>query len=117
VPDGGTRLRPDSVGLPVPLGEVRVVDEAGREVPPGTEGELWIAGPMVVPGYWDAAAATRANFEGRFWKSGDLGAVDADGFVRVLDRKKDMINRAGYKIYSAEVEKRWRTCRASSNRR
>ncbi|WP_374446690.1 class I adenylate-forming enzyme family protein [Stella sp.] len=104
MPDGGTALRPDSVGLPVPLGEVRVVDEAGREVPPGIAGELWIAGPMVVPGYWDAAEATRANFAGRFWKSGDLGTVDPDGFVRVLDRKKDMINRAGYKIYSAEVE-------------
>lgn len=104
MPPGGTERHPDAVGCVVPLGEVRVVDEDGRKVPAGTVGELWIAGPMVVPGYWDAANATRANFHGRFWKSGDLGSVDAEGFVRVLDRRKDMINRGGYKIYSAEVE-------------
>jgi O-succinylbenzoic acid--CoA ligase len=94
----------DSVGAVVPCGEVRVMDDAGREVAPGETGEIWIAGPMVVPGYWDNPEATAREFEGAYWKSGDLGSIDAQGFVRVFDRKKDMINRGGYKVYSAEVE-------------
>jgi long-chain acyl-CoA synthetase len=66
--------------------------------------ELWIRGPMVVKGYWDDPAATAREFPDGFWRSGDLGSIDAEGFVRVLDRRKDMINRGGYKVYSAEVE-------------
>jgi acyl-CoA synthetase (AMP-forming)/AMP-acid ligase II len=85
--------RRDSVGLPVPGAEIKVVDD-----------ELWIRGPMVVKGYWDDAAATAREFTDGFWRSGDLGSIDAEGYVRVLDRKKDMINRGGYKVYSAEVE-------------
>ena len=94
----------DSVGVVVPCGEVRVMDDAGREVRSGETGEIWIAGPMVVPGYWDNPEATAREFERGYWKSGDLGSIDAQGFVRVFDRKKDMINRGGYKVYSAEVE-------------
>ena len=59
---------------------------------------------MVVPGYWDKPEATAREIVAGFWRSGDIGSVDADGFVRVFDRKKDMINRGGYKIYSLEVE-------------
>ena len=95
---------PDSIGKILPGADVRVMDEEGREVPPGEPGELWIAGPMVVPGYWNNPEATAANFTGGYWRSGDVGSIDADGFVRVFDRKKDMINRGGYKVYSAEVE-------------
>ncbi len=73
-------------------------------MPTGEAGELWIKGPMVVPGYWGKPDATAANFSRGFWRSGDVGSIDADGFVRIHDRLKDMINRAGYKIYSAEVE-------------
>jgi acyl-CoA synthetase (AMP-forming)/AMP-acid ligase II len=94
----------DSVGVVVPCGDVRVMDEHGREVPRGREGELWIAGPMVVPGYWADAEATAREFCGGYWKSGDIGVVDTEGFVRLLDRKKDLVNRGGYKVYSAEVE-------------
>jgi O-succinylbenzoic acid--CoA ligase len=94
----------DSVGVVVPCGDVRVMDDAGREVAPGESGELWIAGPMVVPGYWDNPEATAREFADGYWKSGDLGSIDAAGFVRVFDRKKDLINRGGYKVYSAEVE-------------
>ena len=81
-----------------------VMDDDGREVAPGTSGELWIAGPMVVPGYWQNPEADRTAFCGGYWKSGDIGSLDADGYVRVLDRKKDMINRGGYKVYCIEVE-------------
>ena len=96
--------RPDSVGLELPCAEVLVVDPDGREVPPGESGELWIRGPMVVPGYWNNPEATAASFTCGFWHSGDVGSIDAQGFVQVFDRIKDMINRGGYKIFSVEVE-------------
>ena len=94
----------DSVGAVVPCGELRVMDDEGREVAPGGAGELWIAGPMVVPGYWENPAATQREFCGGYWKSGDIGSIDAAGYVRIFDRKKDLINRGGYKVYCAEVE-------------
>jgi long-chain acyl-CoA synthetase len=104
MPAAATAERLDSVGLPVPCGEVLVMDEAGREVARGVEGELWLGGPMVVRGYWDDPAATAEGFVAGYWRSGDVGSIDGEGYVRVLDRKKDMINRGGYKIYSVEVE-------------
>ena len=84
--------------------EVTVVDEHGREQPSGDVGEIWIKGPMVVPGYWADPQATAEAFTGGFWHSGDIGFFDADGYVHLVDRKKDMINRGGYKVYSVEVE-------------
>jgi acyl-CoA synthetase (AMP-forming)/AMP-acid ligase II len=59
---------------------------------------------MVVPGYWDNPGATEREFDGGYWKSGDLGSIDGRGFLRIFDRKKDMINRGGYKVFCAEVE-------------
>jgi O-succinylbenzoic acid--CoA ligase len=94
----------DSVGRPLHCVDIVVVDDEGREVPPGETGELLIGGPMVVRGYWDNPEATASGFVGGYWRSGDLGAKDADGYVRIHDRKKDMINRGGYKIWSVEVE-------------
>src|SRR6185369_12716374 len=89
----------------MPAGLTRAhADAVGVELPPGEVGELWIGGPMVVPGYWGNAEATAASFTAGFWHSGDLGSVDADGFVRIVDRKKDMLNRGGYKVYSVKVE-------------
>ena len=104
MPMGHTRAHADSVGQVLPAADIRVMDDAGCEVPAGETGELWIAGPMVVPGYWDNPAATAAAFTAGYWHSGDLGAVDAHGYVRVFDRQKDMLNRGGYKIFSVEVE-------------
>lgn len=104
MPAGLTREHADSVGVALPAADIRVMDEAGREVAPGESGELWIAGPMVVPGYWGNPEATAASFTAGYWHSGDIGSVDAEGFVRILDRKKDMLNRGGFKIYSVEVE-------------
>src|SRR6185437_1037289 len=94
----------DSVGLPCPGADIVVVDAAGRELPRGEIGEIWIRSGSVIRGYWNNPAATAENFTGGFWHSGDLGSIDADNFVRVFDRQKDMINRGGLKIYSAEVE-------------
>jgi long-chain acyl-CoA synthetase len=63
-----------------------------------------MAGPMVIPGYWNNPEATGGAFAGGYWKSGDLGAIDEEGYLQLFDRKKDMINRGGFKIYSVEVE-------------
>ncbi len=104
MPPGLGANHADSVGQVVPCGDVRVMDDQGREVAPGESGELWIGGPMVVPGYWNNPSATQTAFVGGYWRSGDIGSMDAEGFVRIHDRIKDMINRGGYKIYSAEVE-------------
>lgn len=99
-----TRAHLDSVGLALPCAEIAVMDDAGAEVPAGEIGELWLKGPMVVQGYWDNPQATQDNFIGGYWRSGDVGRVDAEGFVYVLDRRKDMLNRGGHKIFSIEVE-------------
>ena len=104
MPMGHTRAHADSVGVALPAADVRVMDDAGHELPAGEPGELWIGGPMVVPGYWNNPEATAASFTAGYWHSGDLGSRDAQGYVYVLDRKKDMLNRGGYKVYSVEVE-------------
>jgi long-chain acyl-CoA synthetase len=104
MPMGDTAGHADSVGVELPAARVLIMDEQGVELPRGEVGELWIAGPMVVPGYWDNPEATAASFTAGYWHSGDLGWIDAQGYVRVNDRKKDMINRGGFKIYSIEVE-------------
>jgi O-succinylbenzoic acid--CoA ligase len=103
-PIGEGLARRETVGKPVHCAEVIVVDDQGCEVPPGATGEIWIRGPMVVPGYWRDPEATRASFTAGFWHSGDVGSIDSEGYLRLIDRKKDVINRGGYKIYSVEVE-------------
>jgi O-succinylbenzoic acid--CoA ligase len=104
MPMGRTRDHADTVGVVLPAADIRVMNDDGIELPPGETGELWIAGPMVVPGYWANPEASAASFTAGHWHSGDLGSVDAEGYVRVFDRKKDMLNRGGYKIFSVEVE-------------
>lgn len=104
MPLGEGTSRADSIGRVVACGEILVMDDEGREMPPGTNGEFWIAGPMVVPGYWKNPEATKKSFVQGYWRSGDIGSIDADGYVRIADRKKDMIIRGGFKVYPAEVE-------------
>ncbi|HMC52672.1 MAG TPA: AMP-binding protein, partial [Acidimicrobiales bacterium] len=96
--------KPESVGPPVPVCEVKVVDEAGAGVPLGEVGELWIKGPNVVRGYWNNPEATAATFEGGWLHSGDVARLDQDGFVYIVDRAKDMLIRGGENVYSVEVE-------------
>jgi long-chain acyl-CoA synthetase len=93
-----------SVGRTVPVGEMKVIDEKGEVCPPGKVGELLIKGPMVIQGYWKNEEANRKSFKDGFWCSGDLATIDQEGFVYIMDRKKDMINRGGEKIFSIEVE-------------
>ncbi|WP_315799124.1 class I adenylate-forming enzyme family protein [Bradyrhizobium sp. SZCCHNRI3043] len=104
MPSDLTARQIDSVGLPCPGASILVMDGQGRELPRGEIGEIWIGGGQVIKGYWNRPEATAESFTAGYWHSGDLGSIDADNFVRVFDRQKDMINRGGLKIYSAEVE-------------
>jgi len=95
---------PDSVGRPAVGTDVRFVDEAGNDVPTGEIGELWVRGPNIVDGYWNKPEATAAAFTDGWFHTGDLGRIDEEGFVYVVDRLKDVVIRGGENVYSAEVE-------------
>jgi long-chain acyl-CoA synthetase len=96
--------KPDSVGAPMPVCELKVVDEKGRELPEGEVGELWIKGPNVVKGYWNKPEATAETFTDGWLRSGDLARIDDEGFVYIVDRAKDMLIRGGENVYCVEVE-------------
>ncbi|MGW0878361.1 acyl-CoA synthetase [Streptomyces sp. NPDC002671] len=94
-----------SAGVPHFFTDVRVLLPSGEEAAPGEEGEIVVAGPNVTPGYWNLPEATAAAFrDGRCFRSGDVATVDADGYVRLVDRLKDVIISGGENIYPAEVE-------------
>jgi long-chain acyl-CoA synthetase len=95
---------PDSVGVPIPVCEVRLVDDAGDDAPAGRTGEIWIKGPNVVPGYWERHEETAATFTDGWLHSGDIGRFDDEGFLYIVDRAKDIIIRGGENISSLEVE-------------
>ncbi len=96
--------RPTSVGVPVPICDVRIVDESGTDVPVGEVGEIWIKGPTVVPGYWRRPEETAQTFTDGWLHSGDLGRLDDEGFLYIVDRAKDMVIRGGENVSSIEVE-------------
>jgi long-chain acyl-CoA synthetase len=94
-----------TVGLPVPSTEVAIRDDAGKALPVGEAGEVWVRGPQVMKGYWQRPDETALVLGADGWlETGDVGAFDADGFLRLLDRKKDMINVSGFKVFPNEVE-------------
>jgi long-chain acyl-CoA synthetase len=96
---------PGSVGRAAPTVEIRVVGDDGRDVPPGRRGEIWIKGPTVMNrGYWQRPDANEASFTDGWFHTGDIGYLDADGFLYLVDRAKDMIIRAGENVYCVEVE-------------
>jgi long-chain acyl-CoA synthetase len=96
--------RKESVGLAVSCGNILVMDADGAQARYGAPGEIWIGGAMVAPGYFNNTQATAREFSAGYWKSGDLGIMDEQGYLRVIDRIKDVINRGGFKIYASEVE-------------
>jgi len=96
--------KPGSVGLPVPFNDVRLVGDDGLDVAPGEPGELWVRGPTVTVGYYRDEDATAAAITDGWLHTGDYARMDAEGYVYVLDRKKDMIIHGGVKVYSVEVE-------------
>ncbi|MFF0215659.1 class I adenylate-forming enzyme family protein [Streptomyces vinaceus] len=93
-----------SVGLPGADTLVRILDEHGAELPFGETGEIAVRGPQVVPGYWGLPADTAKAFPDGELRTGDVGFMDADGWLYVVDRKKDMINASGFKVWPREVE-------------
>lgn len=95
---------PDSVGVPIPVCELRLVDDHGDDVAPGEPGEIWIKGPTVVPGYWNRPVETAATFTDGWVHTGDIGRIDDDGYLFIVDRAKDIIIRGGENISSIEVE-------------
>ncbi|GAA2222665.1 class I adenylate-forming enzyme family protein [Streptomyces nogalater] len=93
-----------SVGLPGADTDVRILDDQGAEVPFGEHGEIAVRGPQVVPGYWRRPDATAETFPGGELRTGDIGFMDEQGWLYVVDRKKDMINASGFKVWPREVE-------------
>lgn len=93
-----------SIGLPVPSTDVRIVDDEDKDVPPGEPGELCIRGPQVMTGYWQRADASDEVLKNGWLHTGDIVTVDGEGFIRIVDRKKDMILVSGFNVYPNEIE-------------
>ena len=94
-----------SIGLPVPSTDIAIRDDDGQDVPQGQPGEICIRGPQVMAGYWNRPDETaKVMTADRYFKSGDIGVMDGDGFIRIVDRKKDMILVSGFNVYPNEIE-------------
>jgi long-chain acyl-CoA synthetase len=94
-----------SIGLPISSTDIVLRDDAGNDVPSGQPGEICIRGPQVMAGYWQRPAETaHAMTADGYFKSGDIGTMDARGYIRIVDRKKDMINVSGFNVYPNEIE-------------
>jgi long-chain acyl-CoA synthetase len=100
----GPVTKPGTVGKPIPGVEVRIVDAAGSEVAPGELGELICRGENIMKGYWKQPEATAEALRDGWLYTGDLATVDEDGYISIVDRKKDMIIVSGYNVYPREVE-------------
>jgi long-chain acyl-CoA synthetase len=96
--------KPDSAGPAMPAYEAKCVDDAGNTVPPGETGELWVKGAAVIKGYINRPEATAAAITDGWLHTGDIARIDEDGFIFIVDRKKDMVLRGGENVYCAEVE-------------
>jgi long-chain acyl-CoA synthetase len=97
--------RPDSCGVPSETGEAKIMNADGTEpLPTGQVGELWVRGPQVIRGYWGMPEETAQSFIDGWVKTGDLARIDDEGFVYIVDRKKDILIRGGENIYCIQVE-------------
>ncbi|CDH01019.1 long-chain-fatty-acid--CoA ligase FadD [Xenorhabdus bovienii] len=93
-----------SIGFPVPSTEIKLVSDDGNEVPLGQAGEMWVHGPQVMKGYWNRPEATAEVLKDGWLATGDIANVDENGFLHIVDRKKDMILVSGFNVYPNEVE-------------
>jgi long-chain acyl-CoA synthetase len=94
-----------TIGLPLPSTDVAIRDEGGADVAPGQAGEICIRGPQVMAGYWRRPDETSLVMTSDgFFKSGDIGVMDTEGYIRIVDRKKDMILVSGFNVYPTEIE-------------
>jgi long-chain acyl-CoA synthetase len=98
------RARAGSIGVPVPGCDVLLVDDDGKPVPAGTPGELIVRGRQVMKGYWQRDDDTAATIENGWLHTGDVAVMDDDGFLRIVDRKKDLVLVSGFNVYPNEVE-------------
>ncbi len=101
--DGTHRM--GSIGLPAPSTDIKLVDDDGNEVERGKPGEIAIKGPQVMKGYWNRPDETEKAFKDGYFLTGDIGIMEDDGFFRIVDRKKEMINVSGFNVYPNEIEK------------
>jgi long-chain acyl-CoA synthetase len=100
----GNVAKPGSIGLPLPGIEIRLVDENGEDAEEDDPGEIWVKGPNVFAGYWNRPEATAEVMEGEWLRTGDVAYRDEDGYLHVVDRKKDLIMVSGFNVYPIEVE-------------
>lgn len=98
------RIKIGSIGTPIENVEMKIVDEDNKELRPGELGEIVIKGPNVMKGYWNNPEATAQVIRNGWLRSGDIGMTDDEGYFYIVDRLKDMINTAGFKVYPSEVE-------------
>jgi long-chain acyl-CoA synthetase len=99
-------VREGSIGLPLPATEIsiRSLDDPSQEMPRGEPGEICVTGPQVMVGYWNKPQETERSFVGRYFRTGDVGYMDEDGYIFIVDRIKDMINSSGFKVYPRRIE-------------
>ncbi|WP_373495188.1 AMP-binding protein [Aquiflexum sp.] len=100
--DGTERI--GTIGIPLPNTDVKIIDDDGKDVPTGEKGEICIKGPQVMKGYWNRPEETAKVMNGEWFKTGDIAVIDHDGFVKIVDRKKEMILVSGFNVYPNEVE-------------
>ena len=98
------RNKRESIGVPVPGTDVRLVDAEGRDVAPGQPGELLVRGPPVMQGYWQRPDETARVLKDGWLATGDVATIDDEGYITIVDRKKDMILVSGFNVYPNEVE-------------
>ncbi len=99
-----SRPKRDTIGIPVPGTDVRLVDASGNDVAPGTAGELLVRGPQVMPGYWQSPSETARVLRDGWLATGDVATMDDEGYLRIVDRKKDVVLVSGFNVYPNEVE-------------
>jgi long-chain acyl-CoA synthetase len=102
----GPTAKEGTIGIPVPSTELRCIDDEGKEVAPGTPGEIAARGPQVMLGYWQRPDDTAESIVDGFFRTGDIAEMDSDGFFTIVDRKKDMVLVSGFNVYPNEVEER-----------
>lgn len=100
--DGTERI--GTIGIPLPNTDVKIIDDDGKNVQVGEKGEICIKGPQVMKGYWNRPEETAKVMDGEWFKTGDIAVIDLDGFVKIVDRKKEMILVSGFNVYPNEVE-------------
>ncbi|WP_305856763.1 AMP-binding protein [Balneatrix alpica] len=102
-PPGANQL--GTIGKPLAFTQVRLIDPAGNDVPEGTPGEMCVRGPQVMKGYWQREQETRSSFtQDGYFRTGDVAIIQADGYMKIVDRRKDMIIVSGFNVYPNEVE-------------